>query len=321
MEDNKFITAKHAIDKMFQNNIGSSIVRSSGITNVVNRIGKNLGYEQLSSEDSDLYEAISEYLQGKIQTNKMGKNINEAKRALMETSFEISTPKSIARYDDDIVVDSIKDIMAKKFDNVTLEKITGNEGGALYDLVVAMELEDDIRNDMERKRFYISQVTQRFKAKFTTELSSVLPVINSSVGSYDYTKNSTTLRFQLKLCLSHTDDRDWVSGSYRGKDDLKRLTTEASAPKRSTIKALSLAKIIQRFNNGQIDKKMLETGIKASGRNELEIYIMKSLGLDVEVDMTGIDADTHAADKSKPTTSIDTKDGKAYDPNQKITEQ
>ena len=336
MTDQIFASAKKIIDQIFMNPIDIKMLEADNMTNFINRLGSKLGCNHLSSEKPDAYKAISDYIiekkrgksknttmpnQNKLNFEEAKKTIN--KKMLNETSFEIATPKNIMRYDEDIVVKTIKEIVKKEFSNIIVEQIKGDEGGAFYTMVVKLTLEEDIRNDMERKRFYIMQIMSSFRAKFFGSVSAILPVINMRTGSYEYTKNSNDLRFEAVICLSHTNDRDWVSGVYRNIDDKKKKEfdktmeknnmKEASNSHRHAIKAMSLNRAIQQFNNGNLDKKMLETAIKACGRSELEFYVLRSVGVDVDVDMNDIDSTSTAADSSN-------KSEKAYDPNQKIAE-
>lgn len=305
-----FNQACDVINKAFETPLGRAMFKDDQLTNIINRIGKNLGYEQLSVDDGELYQNISTYIQSKKTPMTESKKLNEA-------SFELPTPKNILRYDDDIVVKSIQDIIKKDFDNITVEHIKGDEGGAFYTMTVSLSLAENIHDDLERKRFHIMQTMATFKAQFFGAISGVLPVINMNTGSYEFTKNSTKLRFAATLCLSHTNDRDWVSGVYKGPEQKKRENIkESSASHKHALKSMSLNSAIQSFKNQRMDRKMLETAIKACGRNELEFYVLRAIGLGVEVDLSDIEPDSEA-EAAAPKPKVGGSE-KPYNPNDKI---
>lgn len=219
------------------------------------------------------------------------------KKILKETSFELPVSKNILRYDDDIVIKEVKKIISESFNNITLESIIGEEGGAFYTMTLALELEEDIKDDLERKRFYISQIMSKFKSQFASMVSAVLPVVNVTTSVYQFSKNSNVLKFSCTLCLSHTNDRDWVSGVYRGAGEKnKKLHMENSASKKHAITAMPLNTAINAYNNGRLDKKMLETAIKACGRNELEFYVLRSVGIKADVDISDVNVSSKTSD-------------------------
>lgn len=254
---------------------------------------------------------------------------------LKETSFEMPVSKNILRYDDDIVVSTIKEITKKQFKNVSIEKITGDENGSFYNIIFNIELEEDIRNDIERKRFYIMQSLGKFKAEFVSAISVVLPIINMNTGSYDYSKNSNNLKFSATICLSHTNDRDWVSGIYRGPEEKKkegvlnynnkedRIIADSKinnktqiqevAPRKHAIQPIALAKAIQLYNSSNISQKMLETAIKACGRSELEFYVLRSVGIEANVDVSDVTSSSKVGSKKEDTDGKDKYDGKDED--------
>ena len=317
--------------------------------NFINLVGQRFNYEKLSLDYPEAFQACMNHLNNEIKRRSMKKEskkldfgldlikqiFNES--VLKETSFEIPVSKNIVRYDEDIVVTTIKDITKKQFKNVTVEKITGNEGGAFYNIIFLLELEDDIRNDIERKRFYIMQTLAKFKAQFCAAVSEILPIINMNTGSYDYTKNSTSMRFSATICLSHTNDRDWVSGVYRGPEEKKKeadanynnkqdrviadaktsdkkqieetVSIQEVAPRKHAIQPIKLAKAIQLYNAGNISQKMLETAIKACGRSELEFYVLRSVGIEADVDVSDVDANSQVGSGKGESEGKDKYDG------------
>lgn len=318
---------------------GKPLIKFTGSekTNFINRVGKSFGYEQLSSDDGELYYALTAYLDKKQNGDKMKNNkidlgkdsiqdlFNES--LLKESALEIPQSKNILRYDDDIVVKTIKEITKKEFNNVTIEQIKGDEGGAFYNIIFSLELEDDIRDDIERKRFYIMQTMAKFKAQFCAAISAILPVVNMNTGSYDFTKNSSKLKFGATICLSHTNDRDWVSGIYRGPEEKKKTaiadyenkedrvmpvaksmikeldSLQETSPKKHAISPIKLAKAIKMYNDDQINQKMLETAIKACGRSELEFYVLRSVGIEASVDISDVTPESSVAEGSEDKSS------------------
>lgn len=317
--------------------------------NFINLVGKKFNYEKLSLDYPEAFNACMNHLNNEIKRRSMKTEskklefgldlikeiFNES--VLKETSFEIPVSKNIVRYDEDIVVKTIKDIIKKQFKNVTVEKIIGNEGGAFYNMVLKLDLEEDIRNDIERKRFYIMQTLAKFKGQFCSAISEILPVINMNTGSYEYTKNSTSLKFDATICLSHTNDRDWVSGVYRGPEDKKKeaennydnkqdriiadaktsdkkqieetVSIQEVAPRKHAIQPIKLAKAISLYNAGNISQKMLETAIKACGRSELEFYVLRSVGIDADVDVSDVDSTSEVGSKKGDEGGKDKYDG------------
>lgn len=318
-------------------------------TNFINRVGQRFNYEKLSLDYPEAFEACMNHLNKEIKRRSMKKEskkldfgldlikqmFNES--VLKETSFEMPVSKNIVRYDEDIVVTTIKDITKKQFKNVKIDKITGEDGGAFYTIIFVLELEDDIRNDIERKRFYIMQTLAKFKAQFCSSISEILPIINMSTGSYEYTKHSTDLRFSAKICLSHTNDRDWVSGVFRGPEDKKKeaennynnkqdriiadaktsdkkaiaetVSIQEVAPRKHAIQPIKLAKAIQLYNASNISQKMLETAIKACGRSELEFYVLRSVGIEADVDVSDVDSNSQVGSKKGDAEGKDKYDG------------
>ena len=158
------------------------------------------------------------------------------------------------------------------------------------------------------------QVMAKFKAQFCSAISSILPIVNMSTGSYEFTKNSSKLKFEGTICLSHTNDRDWVSGVYRGpetkakeseneydnkqdrantKSMIKELDENADIIKETSgrkhaLTPIALSKAIQLYNSKKISQRMLETAIKACSRSELEFYVLRSVGIEAAVDVSDV---------------------------------
>lgn len=296
--ENKLELGKQIIDKVF--NLPAPQFAMIGVektTNFINNVGKKLGIEKVSLDEPELYEALSEYLKTKRMANNQKNEGLDVDAILKESvGLELPVSKNILRYEEDDVVKTIKDIMSKEFKDIILERVVGDEGGVFYTSVLRMMLPSDVAKDLEAKRFYIAQTIAKFKSSYTTALSSILPVVNVSTGSYSFSKNSDELTFDVTVCLSHTNDREWVTGAYKG-DTKKKLNkiavreskngedknviVETFTEKKHIVKPMTLQDAINAFNNQEINFKVLETAIKACGRSELELYVLKTVGIDI----------------------------------------
>ena len=307
---------KHAEESLANNKILQN-VRGNDKINVVNQFGQKFGIDKLSIDYPDVFEEIANYVT-ELQKNKMGNKDNnitlDIDEILQESvAMELPTSKHIMRYDDDIVVKTIKDILSKEFNNIKLLTIIGDEGGAFYTMEISLSLEENISNDLEMKRFYISQLMANFKSKFFGAISAILPVINITTGSYQFTKNSSKVKFDATICLSHTNDRDWVSGVYRGVDEKKQAeidrrqkVIEASSSKQHVMKPMTLEDALRRYRKKEISMKVLETAIKACGRNELEIYVLRTAGINIKK-LAGDTGQDHKTISDDATENIGTK--------------
>lgn len=251
-------------------------LKNSNTYNYINSLGKKYGYEQMSSEEpemaSSLYNYIKELsIKPKKEENPMLKQSN-----LFEAE-SLESVKLINRYDVDSITKDIESIIAKDFKNVDIIRISDSGSGNMYNVELKMELAAGTNTEMEQKRFQISQNMATFKNKFTSALSTKMPIINVNTGSYQFTKNSNQLVFGLTIILSNTNDRDWVSGIYRGKGEIK----EASASKKHVVQAMSLETAIAQYKAGQVNIRVLETAIKACGRGELELFVIRYLGIKI----------------------------------------
>ncbi len=75
------------------------------------------------------------------------------------------------------------------------------------------------------------------------------------------------------------------------------VSIQEVAPRKHAIQPIKLAKAIQLYNAGNINQKMLETAIKACGRSELEFYVLRSVGIEADVDVSDVDATSQVGDK------------------------
>ena len=301
MED-KLLKAKKIVDEMYKTPLGRSLLKNREITDNI--------CERLNIYNSEIYCDISNYIYNKFKQKE--NTMKENNNLLKETSFEIHGPKNILKYDEDIVTKTIKEVINKEFKNIKIQAIRAEEGGVFYTIILSLIPEEDIENDLEGKRFYLNQAMGNFRGKFFGIMSSLLPVININTNSYRFTKNSNALEFGVTICLSHTNDREWVSGINKKLDDkkikvyddimAKNKISEASTSNRSHgIKAMKLSLAIQEFKNGRMDRSMLNTAIKACGRNELEFYVIRSLNLGYDIDISDINADSKEKVYQAPT--------------------
>lgn len=243
--------------------------------NYINGLGKKYGYEQMSSEEPEMATFLYNYIKELLSDPKPESQIMKSPTLFENESLE--TVKLINRYDQDSITKDIEDIISKEFKNINIVRISDTGSGTMYNVELRMELKSESNINMEQKRFQIAQNLSSFKNKFTSALSAKMPIINVNTGSYQFTKNSDDLTFGLTIALSHTNDREWVSGVYRGKGKIK----EAAASIKHIIKAVSLETAIAEFKAGNVDINMLETAIKACGRSELELFVLKYLGIKI----------------------------------------
>jgi hypothetical protein len=280
--------------EMLKSHRAYRVLKGTDKTNWINQLGKKYGISRLSDEEAEVFAHMFDFVSANqkniVRESKIDIDVNAILLESGHAAAAESTSRSIMRYDDDIVVKTIKSVLQDEFKNIRLTKIIGDEGGAFYNATVELALDDDIRNDMEQKRFYIAQAMAHFKGKFFSAVSAILPVINITTGSYAFSKNSTRLTFDFTLCLSHTNDREWVSGVYKGTDETKKekiaksqsTLGEASVGKKSLVRPMTLQDAMTRFKNKEISIKVLETAIKACGRSELETFVLKNAGVDVD---------------------------------------
>lgn len=286
-------------------------MKGSEKTNYINNVGKKFGFEQISSENPETYHYAMNTLNDAIKERSMPKRVTEKvnidiDKILNEVTLELPQSKNIVRYDEDIVTKTIRDILDKDMKNTHLEKIKGDDGGAFFNILVSIYMEGDMFDDMERKRFFIAQVMANFRSEFFAKISMILPVININTSSYQFTKNSNKLTFEATICLSHTNDRDWVSGVRKNQDTKKRLEidrewafAEASVSKKHTVKPIPLQSAVVAYKNGQINMKMFETAIKACGRSELETFVLNHVGITPHVSKDPITAENDGEDEQE----------------------
>lgn len=299
------------IDTAMENSRFTWDMKGSQKTNYVNQVGKRHGVEQLSSEYPDVYNTVMNHLNQKMKKKQTNNNepidivqqsLFEAlgKDYITEATLELPQSMNIMRQDESEIIKIIKQIMKEDFKDFTVEKIQCNEGGAFYSMDLSVKITDDqMLNDMESKRFSMAQLMGKFRAEFAGEISRVLPVINTKTGSFQFTKNSNRMKFNMTFILSHTNDREWVSGQYRmpeeeakekmiqkeNKSNKKEMIKEDSdiVPKRhTTIDPISLTQAITLFKDKTIDMKIFETALKAVSRAELERYVLSSLGIELD---------------------------------------
>lgn len=257
-------------------------IKDVGVTNYINGIAKNFGYNKLTMDDNELYHDVANFLRSKLNEAKN----NSMKNKLNETS-DIITNVNMLNYQDNDVIKIIKAKFNDEFKNYRLEKIVTNEEGPFYTMEVTGTVDSAIKSDLELKRFHLVQLMNNFKGEFLQSISSVLPVVNTKIASYQMTKNSDKIKFAVILLLSNTNNRNWVTGAIEPideeeKDDILKESKLNELRVKSNLVPISLMQAINQYKSSQINRRMLETAIKACKRNELEKYVMDTLNLKIE---------------------------------------
>lgn len=282
--------------------------KGTAITNLIQRLGKKYGIEDLTGERQDLYDVLSEFLRSKIKEKTMNTSNNLIESILKEADIQMPRAGHILRYDDDKATKVLKDVLTEKFPEIKIEQINGQDGGAFYTCILVTKLEDSVSKDIERNRFFLNSTIMNFKSAFTGAISELLPVINVTTGSYLSTKNSTALKFTVTVLLSHTDDREWVSGNYKKIDEEaqeeiveKEIISEAGNGRKSLVDPMPLDTAVRKFKSKQINLEVLETAIKACGRAELEFFVLRYVG----VDISQVKANDKPEDEKEPETPLE----------------
>lgn len=272
-------------------------------TNFIQRLGKSHGIEDLTGEEPEMYEVLSTYLRTKLKEKLMNKPTNLAEKIMMEANLLMPTAGSVLRYDDDIALKSIKDTLATEFSDFKVEQINGEDGGVFYTCILVAKLEDNVSNDIERNRFFLHSKISNFKSAFMLSISKLLPVVNVTTGSFLVNKNSSSLKFTVTILLSNTNDREWVSGNYKPIDHEKQeeiaekeTINEAGSGRKSMVDPMPLMAAVRKYKSHEINLEVLETAIKACGRAELEVFVLKNVG----VDLSQIQDNNSPEDGDKP---------------------
>lgn len=272
-------TINSSFEKKYIYNVLSN---ETDVTNFIQKIGRLYDFEDFIEEDNELYHEISIYIKTKLKNKRMSeKIIKEA------SEYKAPTNTSILRYEDSDALKIIENVLRKEFSDIKIEQINNNEGGNFFTCILVMKLEDNVKNDIERNRFFLHSSINKFKLEFLSSISNLLPIVSMNVGSYLTTKNSSSLKFTVTILLSHTDDREWVSGNYRKIDEEKveeiinEVIKEGARGRKSLVDAMPLETAIRKYVSKEINLEVLETAIKACGRAELEIFVLKKIGVNI----------------------------------------
>ena len=203
--------------------------------NLLNAIGWKMDYnnsfpileiEDLTAASSKNQQTILDSLSkcskdiSEVMLNE-NKKMKENKKLLKETSHEFHGPTNVMNYDEGSFTKIVKELF-KDYDGFSLNSIQAEGDGEWYNINVTVDVSEEYE-ELESKRFVLSQKIHKLKSEFFAELSQYLPVVNSTIGAVELTKLEDKAKFCITVLLSKTNVRNWVTGRKPEKTDLKDL--------------------------------------------------------------------------------------------------
>jgi len=153
-----------------------------------------------------------------LQENR---KMKKDKNLLKETSHEFQTPVNVMNYDEGSFTKIVKELF-KDYNGFSLDSIQAAGDGEWYNINVTVDVSEEYE-ELESKRFVLSQKIHKLKSEFFAELSQYVPVVNSTIGAVSFTKLEDKAKFVITVLLSKTNVRNWVTGKRPEKVDLKDL--------------------------------------------------------------------------------------------------
>ena len=226
------------ITQLSKRNLGT-LKTSTDLMNYINSVALGEGLDDFNIDYNEEYNIIFKKVKEFLMNKKT--NMIESKKVMKEGapskgSSSIPTPTVMLNYEDDDAVAILKEVIGT-FDDFELEKIQAN-GDKFYNCILCYYL-DEMPEHFELMKYTYVQKLHAFKIDLFTELAKYLPVVNITLRSFEFIKNTEEIKFYITVLLSDTNIKDWVTGAVTSierkekqkiLDKAKKKVTESSNP-------------------------------------------------------------------------------------------